>query len=60
MVRKHLNGLKPVMAEPLVVNGRHEGKGREEGPFSGSTKVNMVDKRVCMVLIVFAAQRTCA
>ena len=35
MVRKHRNGLKPVMAEPLVVNGRHEGKGREEGPFGG-------------------------
>ena len=35
MARKHRNGLKPVMVEPHVVNGRREGKGREEGRFGG-------------------------
>ena len=55
MVRKHCNCLNTVMAEPHVAEGRHEAvvkRGARAESYGGT---DVVDKRVCMVRVKFAA-----
>ena len=55
MVRKHFNRLNTVMAELRVAEGRHEAVVKRGARAERRGGTDVVDKRVCMVRIMFAA-----
>ena len=55
MARKHCNRLNTVMAEPHVVEGRHEAVVKRGAHAESCGGTDVVDKRVYMVRVIFAA-----
>ena len=55
MARKHCNRLNTVMAELRVAEGRHEAVVKRGAHAESCGGTDVVDKRVCMVCVMFAA-----
>ena len=55
MVHKHCNRLNTVMAEPHVAEGRHEAVVKRGARAERRGGTDVVDKRVYMVRVMFAA-----
>ena len=55
MVRKHFNRLNTVMEELRVAEGRHEAVVKRGARAERRGGTDVVDKRVCMVRVMFAA-----